>query len=425
MKKIIYHGPAFFAIILFFIQSLLYTYFQNQLGKLDSAIWIMFCGLIPALYLVFIHKNSDLQIQVKQSSPSNLIRYLLGVLYGLCTLVILFMYQNIWHENPLIMDEVGFSDIYPQVHVLVDRFLHGEPVYSNIEFAGYTLYPTYLPATWGPFIIAEWLSIDYRWLPVIVCLISILIYFNNLMKSVSTNWLSPVFGLLPFLGWMLYLHSFPKEAAYNLEPMIAGFYMLLFLSLLSESAWFKIIALMLCLLSRYSVVLWVPLYITVMFVTYPKKARFMLLTGVLILFIFYIFPFLLKDSTIFLNGYRYHDHAALQEWLKTPPEHLENGTGLALFFYRYGPGTISQKLELLQNTHLIVCLISVLLMTVYYLIKRPNVQSFLIGSLVIYITLFYSLIQIPYTYLFLTPLFLGALLPYVIFRQYSRRFPVR
>jgi hypothetical protein len=419
------YGLAIIAIMFIIIQFALFTNYQVLFGKLDSAILMMVCGLLPACIIFFRSKPSGFSQPTWHQGKTLSAKFILLGLFAIWSFILIVLNLNLWNQYPLHMDEVGFSDIYPQVHILVNRFMQGESVYTPIEFPGYTLFPTYLPATWGPFLLTEWLSIDYRWLPLIVCLGSIFMYLVHLLKLDVPIWMAMLLGSLPLLGWMLYLHAFPKEAAHNLEPMIAGFYMLLFLSFFSQSVWFKIIALMLCLLSRYSVVLWIPLYILVMYTSAPKQARTMLLSGILILFLFYILPFLIKDPGIFLNGYRYHETAAIEEWMKTPPEHLEKGIGLALFFYRFAPGEIDQKLDLLQQVHLFTSLLSVLLMGIFYWLKRPNTPNFLAASLLIYLTLFYSLIQIPYTYLFVTPILLGSLLPLTFFQRFSRRLPVR
>src|SRR5690606_33194128 len=101
-----------------------------------------------------------------------------------------------------------------------------------------------------------------------------------------------------------------------------------------------IIALMLtiCLLSRFSLVLWVPLLLLILLHERGIKTSF--LTGVLTLAGIALFygSFLLIDPTIFSKGMGYYTVAAAGEWIIHDwhngryPYVLEQGLGFAIYF---------------------------------------------------------------------------------------------
>jgi len=128
-----------------------------------------------------------------------------------------------------------------------------------------------------------------------------------------------------------------------------------------------------------------------------------------------------------LNGYRYHSLAALAEW--TPriadaqPWHLYRGYGLALFFYEYVPGSLVHKLHLLQRIHLLMSLLAVVLPAFLFFRQRKHydLRLFLIGSLKIYLAVFYAFIQIPYHYLYLVPAILTLPILLIVYLPLPRR----
>ena len=121
-----------------------------------------------------------------------------------------------------------------------------------------------------------------------------------------------LYMVLPFAGWLSHVWYHQQETAYSLESMIAGFYMLLLFSLFSKRPAVRILALMLCLLSRYSVVLWIPLYILVMYRNQVRWPACMTVYGVVILLVLYVIPFLIHDPSIFSKAMPIMTKAAWQ-----------------------------------------------------------------------------------------------------------------
>ena len=312
---------------------------------------------------------------------------------------------------PYPMDKTN-SDVIPQINILVQRFLSGEYPYTAIDFKSYTLFPTYLPIQWLPFCIAELFGIDYRVFALIVLLIPVAFYLCK-FQSRSAFYIASVlvYGLI--LMGMLY----NKDDYFNcVENIIAAFYLAFALSLLySKNIWIQVILVSFCLFSRYSIVLWMPIYFIYIFVNQGLLQTVKSLGFLFLIFLtVYGIPFLSKDPSIFLKAYKYHTGAAIGEWKiesscnNCKPFHLGRGLGMATFFYE-NQNNIAARLAILQKVHLLISLFSVLvagLLAIYkrYIVKKNISAHFILCSLALYLTVFYHFIQIPYHYLFSVPI---------------------
>ena len=178
----------------------------------------------------------------------------------------------------------------------------------------------------------------------------------------------------------------------------------------------------LCLLSRYSFVLWLPLLGLVFLLKDYKKLLPIVLIPLVAEILIYVIPFLSNDITSFTDSLSSYTVAAVGEWqpywqkASEKPYHLFRGIGVAGIFYDFVPGNVLERIKFLQASHLISSLLSVFLLGVFYLIKRSkiNISIFLISSLKIYFVFFYYFIQVPYSYLMMVPLFMSFALLYIL-----------
>ncbi len=313
-------------------------------------------------------------------------------------------FTQILQEFPDIHHNATHSDIIPQVHTLVSRFINGEFPYHTIREWGYDLNPTYLTLTWLPFVIPFQLSLDFRIFAILIFLFAL--WYFNVKKS--DNWLSTLLsiGFFFYLLWQLMLHE-SNVIGVTIETMIAGFY-LLFMTTWQSKSWLFIGAgLVLCLLSRYSLVIWVPLFLYYLGSFFSKKVMIrsflVVIAGVILL---YLLPFMTKDHRIFQKGLKHHKIAALGAW-KDHPEHpytLYRGLGLTYLFYERNNKTLENRLTYLQTCQIsaLICL-CLGLGFLFHFTKHSiiNCNLHMLGSFKLYLTLFYHLIQIPYPYLFL------------------------
>jgi hypothetical protein len=265
-----------------------------------------------------------------------------------------------------------------------------------------------------PFTFAELLHKDYRWIAFIVWCIACLKLFNSSMK-INKYPLGLFLLLLLLNGNYLLANEFNSLIILTtVEIMIAGYYMLFISGLNQQNAIIQGLFISCCLLSRYSLILWLPLYAFVLLISKNRKLLIgASITIIIMALIFYIIPFMSKDWSSFYNGYKYYDKAALHEWtyiVDGKPVQLFQGTGFAYYIYtRFTNLDIMQRINLIQKIHLIACISISLIMGLWYYFNKDkiNYKIFLLGSFKIYLSVFLFLIQVPYVYLMITGSFVS------------------
>lgn len=321
-------------------------------------------------------------------------------------------------------DPMG-SDILPSLEAYVRRFLAGDKVYAPMEFPGWTVLPTYFPMMWLPYCFSELLQIDYRWTAYLVFVIAIYMYNLKMVRYDTPYAEAGIKALLPFLFLLAFVNYRELVFGYAVELLPIGFYLILTLTIFNRSRFLMAMGILICLLSRYAFTLWLPVYFLVMWMEWGFKDMFKVgmtvLVGVLIL---YIFPFLSKDWTILSDGLAYYDATAVGQWHRqgweapgARPHHLDQGMGFAVYFYDFAEGALEDKLALNKIVHRVICAIAALLIFLGYLRWRKkglNVKIYMIIALKFYLMIFYGFFQVPFSYLFMLPLFLSFSLMYNI-----------
>jgi hypothetical protein len=202
----------------------------------------------------------------------------------------------------------------------------------------------------------------------------------------------------------------------TVETLIVSYHLLLGLALIAGTQIWKGLALAGCLLSRYSVVLWVPLALAVFWMRDGYKSVMTISLIFLGVFSMTYLPFLLDDPMSFKKGYDYHSQAAVNLWhprdWQNPddtPENLLQGLGFGIYFYENISGDISDKVAGYKLAHVLLSSLTVLALGLFYFTQRAKIdyRLFLLGSLKIYLVVFYNFIQIPFHYLYLVSVFIG------------------
>ncbi|MEM6264629.1 MAG: hypothetical protein AAGI38_19110 [Bacteroidota bacterium] len=331
-------------------------------------------------------------------------------------LVLLPLYANILDEYPIIVEK---SDIYPTIKICVDRFLNGEPVYAPDYSFGYYHYPNYLPGKWLPFVIAEVFNFDYRWIPFAVLCFGLFFYFKNLSQKAIDLPILLVLSLAPGLMLLYYHLEMPLNLGYTVEIMDLGIHLFLFISILSGGVVARSLSISWVLLSRYSLVLWLPVFLLGLF--FKEDKRNAILTGVFIalgICVCYIFPFLSQDWHSFSLMHESYLAAAKGSWGVLPqpgkivPHVMEDQVGFASFFYVFAPGDILERINLLRIVHFTCSLSVAIILGLMYLKFHSRIRPkyFFLCGLKVYLMVFYAFLQVPFFYLFITPTFLSLVL---------------
>jgi hypothetical protein len=377
----------------------------------SPVLWFLggFLTVFAGAKLLFFEKNEP----ATNENQTKKTVWLLGLFSILAAAVAFLLTPNFaaHPSNPL------ESDVIPTIEILVRRILNGEWVYAPIQFPTWTVNNAYLPMQYLPFIFAEKLHFDYRWLAYLSFLIIILMWINfSFKKQINLfEWtLKICFVFIALL--MLNKHDF-ASFAFSLELIDVAFYLFLALSFYHKSWWFKGLAILFCLLSRYAFVIWLPFYVWSFFGQKGQKETLkvagFVFFGVVLL---YVLPFLTKEPMLFFNGLKYYDKTAIGQWSDIPdwydlkkPFHLTQGLSTSVYFYDYWQGTILEKLAAARKLHFAACFLSVGLIAVFYWFYRKkssfNYENFLLLSLKFYFIFFYGFFYVPFSYLYWIPLF--------------------
>lgn len=408
----IFRSHRFGLILLLLIQWYTFTFNRHLPVQLNAFVF-MGSSLLFGIVLLRIYYNKSVGLSETGLQKGRLLKRIISL--GGLSLIALSFYllnQNFTQHEILAKQ----SDVIPTIIELCERFTHGKKVYTPIEHFGYYLPVTYLPMQWMPFLMAEVLHFDYRWIPIVIWAIAFIILVRRSMKynSAVYHLFTILFGTIPVLLMSMTANPLSSIMADTVEIMVAGYYILLILSFNINSPVLRGLIVGICLMSRYSLVLWLPLAVVVLWISEPKR-NFYITAATILIFILgiYVLPFLSKDWGIFYRGYKHYDISAFGEWehineATGKPYHLYSGFGFASFIYEYYPNPdLMAKIKVIQGFHFWGSVLSTVAMIIIYFRIRKNIhyKIFLMGSFKIYLAIFMFFIQVPYTYLMLVDLF--------------------
>ncbi|MBD2723440.1 hypothetical protein [Hymenobacter armeniacus] len=334
-----------------------------------------------------------------------------GLLLG--AVWVLFAQAPIIASHPV---DVRASDIIPILQVYATRFLSGEVIYRYSTTLPYPIFPNYLPMQWLPYVPAQYLGIDYRWWALGLLVLVGFGAYQAVLAQQRQQWMLFVLKMaLPaYVLHRLITHN-SELYAHTVEPTIIAFYCVLAASVLSRSAILQAAALVACLLSRYSVVFWVPFYLWLLWREAGKRHAIAVagLVGVGVLGI-YVVPYLSKDWTIFTHAFAEYKIATMGEWSRTDgpdgkPPQLFSGFGFSAFWYTYGPAELKTRIALAQLGDVLISSAVVALSAwLYYRLRhRYDYRIVALITLKLYLATFYAFIQTPYPYLTSLGLFIS------------------
>jgi len=338
--------------------------------------------------------------------------------------LVLFAKQQ-FHVYPL---ELDLSDIYPQVLNAAKLFLQGEYPYQPVTLSNYQMNNTYLPMQWLPFCVSEFFGKDPRWMPIlswsfgiIALLYTLSIRFLQIKPNVITI-LTTLFSV-SLAGWMIYNFIYHNALEYfiTLELLPSFYYIWLCIGLLSGSVWISGLSLGACLLSRFSILFFVPFIVFYLIKTVGlRKATIAFgITAIFILLVF-VLPFLTKDPQLLSKIIGNYENGALSEWkvqqwqeAGSEPHQLSRGVGLAIYFKKMFEPDILKGILWLKRIEISLCILSMLFTSLIYhkYAKTEHASNWiLLGGMKLYFAFFYHFSLIPYPYLFLLPLTISVVL---------------
>lgn len=309
------------------------------------------------------------------------------------------------------------SDVLTQLNVLYERHAAGKfPYYPIAEYAWHP-YPVYMPLNWFPLAISHWLHCDNRWIGILAMMIAngiwgIYVWRNNV--NIATRLLAicmPLFVLVFYINWGR------MDIAVSFETLIAAYYMILAIGLLQKNIYLITTGLILCILSRYTFIFWLPLFAIVYWQNIPRKTNLMMWSAVVLsVILLYIIPFYLQDPTILKKGITYHNNCAINEWYGFGDEHASYTFAPGIYFGSYFknllPGNAEQEVYAMRGIQAgLMLLLNVAGLWYYQRNKhRIDYSFFTLLMLYVFIVFFYMFSPLLYKYYHILTLTMSAML---------------
>jgi len=267
---------------------------------------------------------------------------------------ILLGYEELRKVFALFPDPGRYSDVLPQLEAQYYRFARGEMPYAPVDLGYNAPYPVYMPLHWLPIGISAALGIDSRWSGYILLVLAAGLYGYEVGRQNA-----PIAGriaalLLPSVGLWGFILWGDLELAVSYEIIIAAYYLVLVAGLLGRNIWWITVGLILCVLSRYTLVFWLPLLAFVLWREHPPRTSFRVWgTVALSVVLLYIVPFYLRDPSIFATGLKYHNDGAVAQWIGQgdPPVSwsMERGVYFGINMKALFPGDAVQQVFLART----------------------------------------------------------------------------
>jgi hypothetical protein len=308
------------------------------------------------------------------------------------------------------------------------RFLSGQwsHVYDLIPEIWNGIQPIYLPAMWLPFGLPVLLGLDLRWMTVVALFVVSALF---LFKINPRHHKAPYLLLAAFvLIWWLLSAENSGLIPYTEEGVVILFYSLLAIALTGKNAWFIGISTSLCILSRYAIVGWLPAML--LYYSLNKDWKNLLkfcVTGLACFLLLVLIPFgwttFLKLASI--PG----EYIAFSKRVWTDaPQVFNESLGWAKFF---GPENIATQHAMLVGLSL--TLPSVFVVACWFWNRggvrkngemmeerreiqkinrnaKINLDHLPFAALKLTLVVFYTLVDVPYLYLFYTGSFVSLFL---------------
>ena len=240
---------------------------------------------------------------------------------------------------------VNESDIIPQVQRFCKEMVAGRFPYTPFDDFGWRMTPTYLPTQWLPYLPIEFIKIDPRLISFGVFALVYLLFSTKISKN-GVSFLTGLFLLaMPIFLISVTLEKDPHVWSITIEQLIMAYYLLLGISLTTTSRAFQISAIVLCLMSRFSFIFWLPLYVFMLWTKEGTRPTLRFCAWIAAGCALIYGPFLLKDPHIFSNAQAYYDLATVAAWSnEDKPAALYHGFAFSIYFFE---ASTSKRFKLL------------------------------------------------------------------------------
>jgi hypothetical protein len=314
-------------------------------------------------------------------------------------------------------DPHSVSDVLLSVETLYDRFVAGVYPYQPLEQYAWHPFPPYLPLYWLPVSISRLLHIDVRWTGVIILALATGIYGIYCWASPNNSAKKILILILPLIALLAYTTWAKADIAVSFEFIIGAYYLLVATGLALRNLPLIILGIICCLLSRFTLIFWLPLFGILLWQNVPYKKVLISFVAICaaVLFI-YIIPFYIKDPTAFGKALAYYKGCAVSEWEGMGREHFSwtftTGIHFAPYFRSILKGTMEQRVSAMQLIQLILMLIIALTGILLYrkLHNKINFYDFCLPMLNLTMLFYFMTAPLVFKYYYFALLMTSAVL---------------
>jgi hypothetical protein len=343
--------------------------------------------------------------------------------------VLLYVAWSVFSVHPV---DHNYSDVFAQVLYPSEWLLKGDYPYQEVRLPTYTMHNTYLPMQWLPFTIPVYWGFDPRWIPVTFWAMALCVFI--VMTKINFSRHTAIIYVLTLsvivAGLSGYMTKNPKEYSATLELLPAAYYIMLIFFLWRGSWWGIGLFMGFCLLSRFSIVLFIPFLVFYVWMKYGMtfflKSAAMTISVILLLF---VLPFMSQDIYLPKKIVANYDNGAAGEWRVHDwqnegdlPYQLSRGTGVAIYFRDRFQDNLLNGVRVLKKWGFGLSVLTGLLLLYVFLRLRNKISDdkmYMLGAMKLYLTVFYTFVLIPYTYLYIIPLTISVLILFISYQKYA------
>jgi hypothetical protein len=392
-------------LLLFIVQSYLLFRGGAQFGKYYSPILLAAVSL--ALPLPYLYGKQPVAGEQQRNPAAKWVALVLAALaFAYCGKLMHAAFYSVPHPGE-------YSDVLPQMKALYDRFTGGEQPYYPLPLLGYAPFPVYMPLHWLPLGIPVLMGRDIRWIGFFLVVAASLYYIGKRVR----NWSGLISGLLPVTVLYLFVQFSDKDMFVTLETIVAAYYLLLATGLAGRRLPVITAGIICCLLSRYTLVFWLPLFALLLWQYAPRKLSY-ITWGItsLALLLLYVVPFLAREPSILKQGVAYHNRCAIDDWhgYGNPPVSWthESAVSFGASLKAVLPGDAAQQVSIVRVMQAVLMLSLVAVGYLYYRNRKDSLSIYRFGLAMLYYFLlfFYLVSPLTYRYYWISVMMLSAVI---------------
>lgn len=294
------------------------------------------------------------------------------------------------------------ADMLPVIQTMNQRLIDWQDPYMPINEIWGGIQPIYLPAMWLAYLPSEIFSFDMRWLSLffIMGALWLLLYLPRRLT------LSSIYVVIPISLLVTGLISLDTRIlSMTQEGVVMFYYTFLSWAIFRKNPYAIGIASGLCLMSRYTLALWLLFFV---FWIYKTQSRTFFLRSVMSIMVCIMILMTLGKAWYHLPLFLGLEDHYLQSAIENPDKYIEvaqSGLGLVRFFPVHQWSMLHQLFIL---SAFILPVIFIFLTGIFK--NRASFSCVAMSTLKICMTLFFGLLIIPYPYLFYPSIFISLAL---------------